>query len=75
MNTRRDFLATAAVAPLLAAMAPGAQAGASARSGPQAQAFALSRVRLLPGPFDTDRLAATMAGSTRPPAGLPPASR
>lgn len=55
MNTRRDFLATTTVAPLLAAWAPGAQAGSSARSGTRAQAFALSRVRLLPGPFEAAR--------------------
>jgi DUF1680 family protein len=54
MNARRDFLATTAVAPLLAAMAPGAQAVESARVT-RARAFALSRVRLLPGPFEAAR--------------------
>ena len=59
MNTRRDFLASAAVAPLLAAMAPGVQAGReageSAGPGTRARAFALSSVRLLPGPFEAAR--------------------
>ena len=52
MNTRRDFLATAAVAPLLAAIAPGAQAGATTVAAARLQGFPLSSVRLLPGPFE-----------------------
>lgn len=55
MNPRRRLLATAAVAPLLAAIAPGAQAGESAVRMTRARAFALSRVRLLPGPFEAAR--------------------
>jgi DUF1680 family protein len=55
MNTRRDFLATTAVAPLLAAITPGTQAAESAAAGARAQAFPLSRVRLLPGAFETAR--------------------
>ena len=54
-STRRGFVATATVAPLLAAMAPGAQAAESAARATRAQAFALSRVRLLPGPFEAAR--------------------
>ena len=58
-NTRRDFLAGAALAPLLAAMATdahaGAPAGMSAAGAARAQPFALSRVRLLPGPFEAAR--------------------
>jgi len=56
MNTRRSFLAATAVAPLLATFAPGAQAGEPAARVTQAQAFALSRVRLLPGPFEAARV-------------------
>ncbi|MFG6432947.1 glycoside hydrolase family 127 protein [Roseateles sp. LYH14W] len=56
MNTRRDFLASAGVAPLLAAMAPGAQAGESAGRSTGAGAFPLSSVRLLPGPFEAARV-------------------
>jgi len=57
MNTRRGFLAGAAVAPLLAAMAPcaHAQAGASVARLPGARPFALPSVRLLPGPFEAAR--------------------
>ncbi|HEX6703819.1 MAG TPA: beta-L-arabinofuranosidase domain-containing protein [Albitalea sp.] len=55
MNTRRGFLATAAVSPLLAAMAPCAHAGDLAARGARARAFALSKVRLLPGPFEATR--------------------
>lgn len=54
MSSRRGFLAGAAVAPLLAAMGPGAQASESAR-GTGARAFPLQRVRLLPGPFEDAR--------------------
>lgn len=56
MNTRRDFLASAGVAPLLAAMAPGAQAGESTGRATGARAFPLSSVRLLPGPFEAARV-------------------
>jgi len=56
VNTRRGFLATAAVAPLLAAMTPCGQAfGGSAARGMRVRAFSLSRVRLLPGPFESAR--------------------
>ena len=55
MNARRGFLATAVVTPLLAAMARGAQDGESAVRVTRAQPFALSRVRLLPGPFEAAR--------------------
>ncbi|HJV62174.1 MAG TPA: beta-L-arabinofuranosidase domain-containing protein, partial [Albitalea sp.] len=55
MNSRRDFLAAAAAAPLLAVSAPGARAGASAAGAARAQGFALSSVRLLSGPFEAAR--------------------
>jgi len=51
MSSRRGFLAGAAVAPLLATMAPGTLAESAARAT-RAQPFALSSVRLLPGPFE-----------------------
>jgi DUF1680 family protein len=51
MSSRRGFLASAAVAPLLATMAPGTLAESAARAT-RAQPFALSSVRLLPGPFE-----------------------
>ena len=67
MNTRRGFLASAAVAPLLAAMAPGTQAGTpsgeSAARVTRARAFALSSVRLLPGPFEAARVLDARPGS------------
>jgi len=52
MTDRRGFLASTAVAPLLAAMAPDLRAGETASHGAAARPFALSRVRLLPGPFE-----------------------
>jgi len=55
VNTRRSFLAATAVAPLLGTLSAGAQASEPAPGVTQAQAFALSRVRLLPGPFETAR--------------------
>jgi DUF1680 family protein len=59
VNNRRDFLASTALAPLLAAMAPGAQAGDTATgagaAGTRALAFPLQRVRLLAGPFEDAR--------------------
>lgn len=55
VDTRRGFLATAAVAPLLATLAPGVQAGESIAHASRAQAFALTSVRLLPGPFESAR--------------------
>lgn len=53
MTARRGFLASTAVAPLLAAMVPGVLAGEAAAPGARARPFALSSVRLLPGPFQT----------------------
>lgn len=53
MTDRRGFLASTAVAPLLAAVAPAAGAAVPAAAG--AQPFPLQRVRLLPGPFEAAR--------------------
>lgn len=55
MNARREFLAGAAVAPLLAAMAPGTQAAETPAHAAAVRPFALSSVRLLPGPFEAAR--------------------
>lgn len=55
MITRREFVAAAALAPLLAAIAPGAQAAEAAARSSRTRAFALSRVRLLPGPYEAAR--------------------
>ena len=56
MTTRRRLLATAAGAPLLAAVAPAARATSAAATGRgAARPFPLSRVRLLPGPFEQAR--------------------
>ena len=51
MNGRRDFLASTAVAPLLAAMLPRAQAAGADSPAGSARPFPLSSVRLQPGPF------------------------
>lgn len=50
MTDRRGFLASAAVAPLLAAVAPATGVAHPGATG--AQAFPLQSVRLLPGPFE-----------------------
>lgn len=55
MNKRRSFLASAAVSPLLGALAPGVQAASAAALAGPARPFALSEVRLLPGLFEDAR--------------------